>query len=230
MRYAIAFIVALLLCAGIAVFFYEHFIAAMSMVLILSFRRFVFWVLWVLFVIPFMPERWRHVLEHGLLKIRHGIVAVLEWVWLTWKHGRLERRAFMSVCGACACGGFAGVLIFSPGSITRIPLIGQWMSDTVMRISYAHGCVQNGRGKHSGSVETRSGRSTPVHPQAVRKAVVEDGKAWRADTTNARQTQSAQTLICNFESVAPAALFVLEKMPTSVYCIYGPLKSTEAVL
>lgn len=132
MRYAVAFIVALLLCAGIAVFFYEHFIAAMSIVLILSFRRFVFWVLWVLFVIPFMPEHWRHVLEHGFLKIRRWIVAVLEWVWLTWKHGHIERRAFMSVCGACACGGLAGVLIFSPGSITRIPLVGQWLSDTVM--------------------------------------------------------------------------------------------------
>lgn len=128
----IVFAVLLLLSAGVAGIIYVAQIFGLLIPGgILVCRQAISKFLWYFVVRPFMPDHLRHEYHDMVHKVNQLVgkeVAALIWLW---HYEPRWVKALIAACGALSSGAIAGVFILSPGSISHVPLIGHWLSDTV---------------------------------------------------------------------------------------------------
>ena len=133
MLLAFALAAILLTSVGTAVYFYfDHAVAIFVTVTMLTFRRILSQLFWILIVVPVMPERLRHALAELTRRFRTWRIDAWEDVTTAWQGGTIFVRILISLGAALGSGFIAGMIIYSPGNVRRIPGIGPVLSETVM--------------------------------------------------------------------------------------------------
>lgn len=152
MRYLMAIVAILLLCAGSTMFFYWDDLSALWLPLLVVFLRRAIWrvvyrFFWFMLLLPIMPERARHAYFKLVGAMKHAAVVYSADVVAMWKWAPWWLRVLMALVGAMLSGLAALVLLVIPVHVGKIPFIGVWLKEVgtpaLMRSAAARGIELN---------------------------------------------------------------------------------------